>query len=159
MPALVATAAVGLTACTASEGDSQDEAAADASQGVYGTPADPDRPEPTDVATDPPVTLAPTADGTIQITYAGWNAEASTVEVAGFLPGAVESDGTCTLTLTNAGSSVAATVAGSPDASSTSCGGLVVPGASISPGTWTAVVSYQSSTSRGTSEPTRVVVP
>ena len=157
-PALVAMAAISVSACTAPEIDSN-EAVPSASQGVYGSPANPDRPEPTDVATDPPVVVAPTTEGVVRMTYVGWNAAAGAVEAAGFLPGVVESDGTCLLTLTNGESSITASVAGTADASSTSCGGLAVPGASVSPGTWEAVVTYESSASRGTSEATQVVIP
>jgi hypothetical protein len=123
---------------------------------------DPTAPDPTDVATDPPVTLPPAApDGGLPIvlSYAGWNTTTGQVEVDGYLPGIVEDDGTCTLTLTDGSTSVESTVPGSADASTTSCGGAAVPGERLHPGTWTAVLTYASDTSHGTSGPTDVTVP
>ena len=158
MPLLVATVATSVSACTASKTDAH-EAVPSASQGVYGSPANPDRPDPTDVATDSPVVVAPTTEGVVRMTYIGWNAAAGAVEAAGFLPGVVESDGTCILTLTESGSSITASVAGTADASSTSCGGLAIPRASVLPGTWSAVLTYESAASRGTSETTQVEIP
>lgn len=158
MPLLVATTAISVSACTASKTEAH-EAVPSASQGVYGSPANPGRPDPTNVATDSPVVVAPTTEGVVRMTYIGWDKAAGAVEAAGFVPGVVESHGTCVLTLTSGGSSITASVAGTADASSTSCGGLTVPGASVSPGTWGAVLTYESSASRATSEATQVVIP
>ena len=54
-----------------------------------------------------------------------------------------------------------ATVTGpaSPDASSTSCGGLSIPGSDLGPGVWSAVVSYESGSSRASSDPVEVEIP
>ena len=149
-------ALLGLTACSA---DSEAAPSAAASDPVYGVPADPDMPNPTDVATDPAVTVGPTADGSVRLTYAEWDAATTAVVAGAILPGVVESDGTCTLTLTKDGASAEGSVPANPDASSMSCGGLSVAGAALSSGTWTAVVTYRSSASSGSSEPTQVVVP
>jgi hypothetical protein len=69
------------------------------------------------------------------------------------------SSNTCTLTLTQAGRSVTATVPGSPDATSTSCSGLSVPGDQLASGSWRAVVSYASPAGTGASDPVTVTVP
>src|SRR3569833_4255032 len=87
-------------------------AAATADPGEYGSPVNPSLPNPTNVATDEPVTLAPTDDGDIFITYAAWNNDTSAGEVGGYLRGIVEDNGTCTLTLTRGEVVVTGTVAG-----------------------------------------------
>jgi len=48
--------------------------------------------------------------------------------------------------LTRSGRSVSATVPGTADASSTSCGAVAVDGSQLSSGTWSAVVDYGSPT-------------
>jgi hypothetical protein len=129
--------------------------------GTYGVPANPSATDPTNVAVDPPVTVTPDGDGGLPVvlTFADFNATTAQVEVDGYLPGIVEDGGTCTLTLTNGPASVTATVPGSADATTTSCGGAAVPRAELSPGTWTALLAYESTTSHGTSEPAEVTVP
>jgi hypothetical protein len=134
-------------------------AAAEAAPGTYGEPVDPLLPNPTDVATDAPVPVASTGASRVSIVYADWTTTSGAVEVGGFVGGVVESDGTCTLTLTQGSTSVTASLPGEPDATSTSCAGLEVPGAQLAPGTWTAVVTYESSTSRGESPAVEVQVP
>jgi hypothetical protein len=81
------------------------------------------------------------------------------VEVGAYLAGVAESGGTCTLTLTGVAGTATAQVTAEPDAASTSCPTLAVPGAELSSGTWSAVVSYASPSTSGTSDPVDVVVP
>jgi hypothetical protein len=115
---------------------------------------------PTDVATDPAPTVAPSAgDAGIFLTYADYSADNREVEVNGYVDGIVEDDGTCTLTLTKGSSTATASGAGTGNVTNTSCGQLVVPRSRLSSGTWTAVVTYSSAKSHGSSEPARVVVP
>jgi hypothetical protein len=144
-----------------------------------------DGPEPTEVATDPPAptTQEPTDvatespgtaarddespdDGSpdagvipIVLTYSGFTTASMAVEVDGYVPGIVEDGGTCTLTLTHGSESLTASVPGTANVKHTACGGAAVPRERLSPGTWTAVLSYESAGSRGSSEPARVVVP
>ncbi|MGY1804692.1 hypothetical protein ACI78T_15535 [Blastococcus sp. SYSU D00922] len=157
---LIATAPA--AACSLSDGPSDEEriaAAATAAPGEYGEPVDPSLPMPSDVATDTPVSPGPATDARLFVTYSGWNAQSGAVEVGSYLPTAVESDGTCTLTLTRGETSVTASTTGTPNVTSTSCGGLSIPGSEVSSGTWVAVVSYESATSSGSSEPVEVEVP
>jgi hypothetical protein len=133
--------------------------AAQAAPGTYGEPVNPSLPNPTEVATDAPVTVAPSTASRISIVYSEWNATSRAVEIGGFLGGVVESDGTCTVTLTQGSTSVDASLPGTPDATSTSCAGLAVPGTELAPGPWTAVLTYESSTSRGESRTVEVQVP
>ena len=143
-----------------------------------GTPSP--SPSPTamgaDAVADPTVAPTPTSDGPAQptedrpaaapdlaptdvvVTYAGWNADGDVLEVGAYA-NVVEGDGTCTLTLTSGPATEVVTQEALPDVSTTSCGGLVVPGASLSSGPWDAVVSYGSASSAGTSPSFEVVVP
>lgn len=159
-------ALVGLTltaACTASPEEQAAaalSAAATADPGEYGSPVNPSLPNPSNVATDEPVSApSPADDNDIFITYARWSNAIGAVEVGGYLAGIIEDDGTCTLTLTRGEVMVTGTVAGTPDASSTSCGGLTIPGDQLGTGHWDAVVTYDSSTSHGSSETVDVEVP
>lgn len=133
--------------------------AAQASPGAYGTPADPSMPNPTDVATDAPRTSSGGGGATVVVTYAGWVDETRTVEAGAYVPGVVESGGTCTLRLTGPGGSSTAEVDAEADAGSTSCPTLSVPGGDLAPGTYQAVVGYASATTAGTSSPTEVEIP
>lgn len=127
--------------------------------GTYGAPVTSSRPEPTAVATDAPVTNAPGEAVPVVVTYSGWEPSTASVEVGAYVQGVVESTGTCTLTLTLEGTTERATVPGSPDASSTSCSGLVLGGSALTSGTWRAVVSYESASWHGSSDPFDVSVP
>ncbi|RBY80052.1 hypothetical protein DQ239_02885 [Blastococcus sp. TF02-09] len=113
-----------------------------------------------EVATDTPV---PTEDAgeevTPQLTYYGWVDGTFAVEVGAYVAGVVESNGSCTLTLTSGSDSRTAVVAGEADATTTSCPTMVVPGAQLSSGIWKAVVSYESPSSAGESAPIEVTVP
>ena len=92
----------------------------------------------------------------VVLTYSGWDAAASRVVVGAYVEDAVETGGTCTLTLTRGDATRTATQAATPDAGSTSCGELAVE---ASPGTWSARVGYDSPASRGSSGEVEVVVP
>ncbi len=103
----------------------------------------------------PGSTLAP---ATVVVTYASWANETSAIE-AGAYAAVIEDAGECTLTLTKGVMTRSVSVAASLDVSTTSCGRFLIPGADLTTGTWTAVVTYLSSTSAGQSDPIEVVVP
>lgn len=145
-----------LAACGSSGGD--DSPLRHAAPGDYGTPLDESVPDPTDVATDAPVSAGPTDDGHLFVTYSGWSQNGA-FEVSAYLPGVVEDDGTCTLTMTMESGEASTSVPGNRDATSTSCGGLSIPGADLGPGTWSAVVTYESDASRASSDPIEVEIP
>ncbi|GAA4745667.1 hypothetical protein GCM10023328_29860 [Modestobacter marinus] len=155
-------------------------AAATAAPGTYGTPVDPSLPDPTDVATDAPVTAVPdeprtpldtqgpdsaspgTEDAdpaTVVVTYSGWVDDTAAVELGAYVAGVVESGGRCTLTLTSGSATATTEVTAEPDASSTSCPTMAVPGAELAPGSWQAVVAYESASASGRSTPVTVAVP
>jgi hypothetical protein len=117
--------------------------------------------EPTDgqsIATDGP---APTAGGEVAplITQAGWATSGTVVEVSGFVSGVVEDGGTCLVTLTHGGDTVTASREGLADATTTACGVIELGDPDMSSGWWQAVLSYESKTSSGTSDPVDVLVP
>lgn len=102
---------------------------------------------------------APPAPVDVVVTFAGWNATSGDVEVGGYANGVVEVDGMCTVRLTSGQTVVEATSAAFPDAASTSCGAVAVPGSQVTSGTWVALLSYASSTSAGTSVANEVTIP
>jgi hypothetical protein len=82
----------------------------------------------------------------------------SEFKLNGFVPGIIESDGTCTLTLTKGETVVTVDKGALQNAQNTSCGQLVVPFEKLSTGTWQAVLSYESSMSSGPSATTQVEI-
>jgi hypothetical protein len=99
-------------------------------------------------------------EGTVHVvlTYAGWDGATGVLEVAGFVSGVVEEDGTCRATARSEGRTATAKTVAIADATTTSCGTLVIPRAEVSRGTWDVVLSYESPTSNGQSSPTSVQV-
>lgn len=118
----------------------------------------PDAPSETSTVTPSASTSPSRATVDVAMTYYGFNAVDGAVEVGGYA-NVVEADGVCTLTLTKGSSTVSKQASATPDASSTSCGEMSVAQNEISSGTWTATVSYQSSTSEGVSAPATIEVP
>jgi hypothetical protein len=112
-----------------------DPSAAPATGAAIEPPADPE-----DVATD---TATPAA-AALQITFAGADDVAGGVVVGAYIAGLIEDGGECSLTLSGNGQPVSVTTDSVPDASTTSCGQLLVPYAEVAPGTWTADVTYAS---------------
>lgn len=161
--AVAGTAACGSTSGsdtgTAAAAEVSATGAAPAPPTVYGEPVEPSREEPSDVAVDAPVTVAPGEPASVVITYAEWNPTDGVIEEGSFVQGVVETGGTCVLTLTRGATSVTASGPAEPDATTTSCGGLSVPGDQVSSGTWSAVVSYRSDRTEGTSPAVEVTVP
>jgi hypothetical protein len=167
--AAVAAAVVAAVAVTGDDDGDADRAGAAASgtagpTGVYGAPVTSYAPDPTGlaVATDPPRATSSQGNGTTEplvlITWSEWDSAAESVAVGGYAA-VVESRGTCTLTLTKGSSRASTSVPAEADVSSMSCGAVTVPGSDLSPGTWEAVLTYESDGAAGTSEPVEVEVP
>ncbi|MCZ2817089.1 hypothetical protein [Modestobacter sp. VKM Ac-2984] len=116
-------------------------------------------PNPTDVATDTPAITAPGETVPVVVTYSGWTDTSAAVEFGAYVAGIVEAGGTCTLTLTAGATTASAEVTAGPDASSTYCPTMAIPGAELAAGPWQAVVSYESSSTSGQSDPVTVTVP
>lgn len=111
-----------------------------------------------EVAVDP-VVEATGGSVDVTVTFAGWEDSTEAIEVSGFVSGVVEPGGTCRLTLARGQRSVVVEIPGEPDASTTVCATLSVPGSELSEGAWAAVLTYESSTSSGASAPADVEVP
>jgi len=84
----------------------------------------------------------------------------SNVEIRAYTPNVVETDGICSVTLTQAGkSSVFGSSKGLQNAQTTQCSTISIPVSSFSnKGTWVAVVTYSSASSIGSSQPTNVTI-
>lgn len=117
------------------------------------TAVDPDEPNPSSgqtVATDEPVVVE-TDTVPVVLTYTEWSPDDSAVLAGGYVSGVIEEGGVCTLTLTQNGATVTVEGPAMPDATTTVCGGLSVPGSQLSGGTWQATLSYVSAGYAGTS--------
>ncbi len=90
------------------------------------------------------ITVKPT------ITYAGQYKD--NVELGAFVNGVYEDSGTCTLTLQKDNESKTSVVNAVKGATSMDCPVMSVPRATISAGTWSASVSYSSSSAEGVSD-------
>lgn len=105
--------------------------------------------EPTPQQTTPsasPEPSAPTKEvADVVLTRVAWSSSNRTVEVSAYVANAIEEGGTCTVTVADAGVSVSASKDAVPDATTTSCGMVVVNGASLTNGTYQVTVRYESS--------------
>jgi len=106
--------------------------------------------------TTPPTTPGQKKTVTPVITSWGFNTFTQQVEVTGYVGGVIENGGTCTLTLEKSGQKVTESKTAIADAQTTSCGLMTVTGNRLSPGNWTAMLSYTSSNVEGSSEPRTV---
>jgi len=92
----------------------------------------------------------PSTPLTVTVTRAGQ--DGSAVQVSAFVAGVSEEGGTCSLELEGP-STARASSAAFADATTTICSPLTVETGSLSPGAYTATVSYTSGPSKGTSQP------
>lgn len=127
-----------------------------------GTPGPTETPAPqlpVDDSPDPEPSTPPHATTDVTISYIGWVVGSASVEASAYAS-VIESGGSCTLTLVQDDRTVVSTPhEAAADATSTACGTLSVPRTGLAPGTWTATVSYRSSSTIGTSTPTTAEVP
>lgn len=79
--------------------------------------------------------------------------------VSAYVTGIFEEGGTCTATFTKGAISKNVTSRGFQNVSYTQCAPINLADGSLSSGTWTLVVNYSSSTSKGESASKQVVVP
>ena len=121
-----------------------------------------DSPTPTGpVAPSPMVTSrAPQPVGSVTpvLTYAGIGRTNNTYEFSGFVPQIIRAGGTCTFHLRLAGAAVDRDVSAVADATSTSCGTVVIQARDLTKGDWTVTLEYQDSTDSGTSSAKVVAV-
>lgn len=90
------------------------------------------------------------------ITYA--DQYSGKVEVGAFISGIFEDGGTCTLRLQKEGAVQTTSVSAIKGATSVNCPVMLVDRSSLSPGIWSATVSYSSQSSEGQSTPRSVEV-
>jgi hypothetical protein len=112
-----------------------------------------------DVASDAPSSHVTGNDADVFLVYAEWDATESSVTAGGYVDGLVESDGTCTLTLTRGNESRDATAPAFPDATTTACGELTIRGADLASGRWGAVLDYVSGSAEGRSAVREIEIP
>ena len=100
----------------------------------------------------PPATPSTTNSAKKSVTpiMTSWSASPN-VEVRGYVPGINEEGGTCTLTLTKSGQKVTESKEATPDAKTVSCGLISIARTRLTPGAWSATLSYSSASSEGTS--------
>lgn len=103
-------------------------------------------------SSQPPQTNSPNTVKPVkpQITYAGQYGDQ--IEVGGYVSGIFEDGGTCTLTLVGNNATRSATVTSSKGANSVDCPVMAIKRSELSPGKWTATVTYKSNTASGTSD-------
>jgi hypothetical protein len=94
----------------------------------------------------------------VVVTRAAWDATAKQVTANAIVPTTLAAGGTCTLTLTMGTQTQTASRAATATADSTQCGVLAIAGTQLTPGTWTAVVSFSAPGVAGTSAPVAVQV-
>lgn len=92
------------------------------------------------------------------ITSWGQDNSGSDFYVNGYVPGVVEQDGTCTLTMKKDGMTVSQQKTAFFNAQSTSCGRITISFNELSVGSWQALLSYSSGTSAGSSNVVEVEV-
>lgn len=80
------------------------------------------------------------------------------VKVSGHVPGVLEDNGTCILTMTKGSAKVTGSRAATPNVSEMSCGFISIERSKLSVGNWTATITYKSKTAGGTSTPQTVKV-
>lgn len=85
------------------------------------------------------------------ITRYGWDAASRTASAVAILPGKVINNGTCTLSLTLAATTLTASKPSTSDASSTDCGLLKINSAALTPGSWSGSVSFSGGGTTATS--------
>jgi hypothetical protein len=83
----------------------------------------------------------------------------SKTEARGYATGVFEDGGTCTLTLTKGSAKITGTSTGIMDVNKTTCGPISIDQNQLTPGDWTAVLSYSSASGSGSSESQKLNVP
>ncbi|HEX5798189.1 MAG TPA: hypothetical protein VFX79_02435 [Candidatus Saccharimonadales bacterium] len=101
--------------------------------------------------TNNPTGNSPSTKKSVTPVIVSYGQASGNVEVSARVPGVIESNGTCKLTLTKGSDSVSQSKKATPNASDTSCGFISIPRSKLSSGSWSAKVSYSSSKAEGVS--------
>lgn len=107
--------------------------------------------KPTNSAQD----SAPQSNGkrAVAPVISSWGYENSVLQASGFVPGLIESGGTCTLNAVKDGVTVSAKIDSTQNAQNVSCGLIKINREKLSPGTWKLTLSYNSAGYEGSSTP------
>lgn len=103
------------------------------------------KPDPT-----PTATRAPGAPLSVELLTASWDASTGSVSAAAMVTDRVSSEGTCTLTVSQAGVAVSAEAPGEPGPSMTYCAALSVVLPAGASGQWTVTIDYAEEDLSGT---------
>jgi hypothetical protein len=112
----------------------------------------------------PSPSSAPSAPGVAPATVFSpgvrWDASASVLSGSAFVTTTSETGGTCVMVANSGGVTVrSAPVSSEPDASTTVCGTVTIPGSRLHAGTWAVKFTYQSAKHAGESNSVNVVIP
>lgn len=118
-------------------------------------------PVPTAPATSTPDPSSTPAALVPFLTFADIDGDGTTVSASGGVDGTIDNGGTCTFSFTTKGgpAPVVITSTSISNATNTSCGVVHLPVASFSSGTWSAVLTYESVSGTGASEPLELEIP
>jgi hypothetical protein len=81
-----------------------------------------------------------------------------TLTLGGGVSGLVDTGGTCTVSVSRAGTTVSQKFTASPGPSSTDCGAMSISSPKFTAGTWSLTISYSSPRARGVSAATAVTL-
>lgn len=102
-------------------------------------------PTPLSPSTPTGTATAPPQQTTVDLSSVTWNPDSGSFDGWALLPYVIDTDGTCTLTLTSpSGEKTVAVGAAYADARLTYCDLLRIPGDAVSGESWTAAVTYSS---------------
>lgn len=82
-----------------------------------------------------------------------WGFESPNLQASGFIPGIIESGGTCTLTANKNGTDVTSSITGTENAQNVSCGLIKINRDKLTAGIWKITLTYSSTVYEGTSDP------
>lgn len=94
-----------------------------------------------------------------QVELSWWSADESGIAANGGVNNLIEEGGTCTLTASKGSASVTASSTSIANATTTSCGKIVIPRNKLSAGQWQIRLSYVSEKAAGTSSQQSVQLP
>lgn len=110
---------------------------------------------------DKPVTTTTEGKRGVKPVISAWGqpgGPGSDLRINGYVPSIIEANGTCTVTLTKDSLTASSSKGALQNAQDTSCGQLIIAYSKLSPGTWRAVLTYNSTASEGSSDAVEIEV-
>lgn len=105
-----------------------------------------------EITKEPAPSTPPPAGGTADVLITYGDVYNDKVEVAAYITNVFEEGGTCKLTLKKGTTERTTTTQGVKNVSTTNCPAMAIATNTLSPGVWTATVTYTSATLSGTSK-------